>query len=427
MKKFLIIMVLISFAYAKNNKITVSIYCKAYHKKLKSQAKDVNKMIRQIVPPEMVNYIPAKNTLSVMRKFYKGVKPTATYLFKSFKIKPNFRKWLQERQVDYLIISGINVSRKTNTLILFYRILPVGDSKEETKFIRTKTWKEMQSRVSESLNNSILAKRVTELQSSKNNRGWFNEEMPSGLTKSKTPGLYTWEKDQSAMVYVSKGKFKNVDQEVPGFYIDKYEVNNQQFCTFLNDQKPDEIDEYIKSPHSLIQENDGVYTPKQGSEFYPIVEVSWLGAKEYCKWAGKNLPSTTQWQKSFRGGTQIPQLQNKSISLVENPLPQRTFPWGSDSPDKFVYRCNYHPEKANADGFAWLAPTIAFDGLGDSPYFCSNMLGNVWEWSENGENDQQFCYGGSWNSSMEMLQKPIEVSTETTKNDIGFRSVLQVE
>ncbi|BBM81884.1 serine/threonine-protein kinase pkn1 [Candidatus Uabimicrobium amorphum] len=430
MKKILMIMMLIGFVCAKDDKITFSVYCKAYNKNLGSKAKYIDKMIRQVVPQEMTNYIPAKNTLSVMRKFYKGVKPTASYLYKSFKIRPNFRKWLKSKGVDYLIICGMNISRKPKSLILFYRILPVNSEGDETKFVRSRTWKGMQKRVAQLLQKSMLAKHVEELKSGKSdneNKGWFNEELPSGLAKSKVPGQYVWQQDLSTMVYVPGGSFEQ--QEIPGYYIDKYEVNNEQFCKFLNSNKDADVTQWIdmESTHSLIQSKDGSYVPKEGCELYPVVEVSWLGAEEYCKWAGKALPSKNQWLKSFHGGEQIPDIKNGQVSLVDNPLQQRTFPWGEEAPDLFVYRCNYHPQKADADGYGWLAPTIAFDGLGDSPYFCSNLSGNVWEWTADEEAEQRFCYGGSWNSGLETLKKPIEVSSEETKSDIGFRSVLTTE
>lgn len=424
-------MVLIGFVCAKDNKITFSVYCKAYNKNLKSKAQYIDKMIRQVVPQEMTNYIPAKNTLSVMRKFYKGVKPTATYLYKKFTIRPDFRKWLQSKGVDYLIICGMNVSRNPRSLILFYRILPVNSEGDETKFVRSRSWKVMQQRVAQLLEKSTLAKHVADLKNSSsesNNKGWFGEKLPSGIVKSNMPGQYLCEKDQSTMVYVPAGPFQLSSQEIPAYYIDKYEVNNQQFCLFLNSQEMDAsqlID--LESSHCLIEKKDGTYAPKKGCELYPVVEVSWLGAKEYCKWAGKALPSKNHWLKSFHGGTKIPDVQAGKVVLVDNPSQQRTFPWGEDAPNQFVYRCNYHPQKADADGYGWLAPTIAFDGLGDSPYFCSNMTGNVWEWCADEQADLRFCYGGSWNSSAETLNKPIEVSPQETKSDIGFRSVVLVK
>ena len=133
---------------------------------------------------------------------------------------------------------------------------------------------------------------------------------------------------------------------------------------------------------------------------HPVVGITWYEALAFTLWLSEKikdkipngykvqLPSEAEWEKAARGGKRIPasptisrcETWGKEAQLIDNPIPERSYPWGDDEPDP--NRANY-----DASGIGTTSAAGCFP-KGASPYGVQDMSGNVWEWTRSlwGEN-----------------------------------------
>lgn len=95
----------------------------------------------------------------------------------------------------------------------------------------------------------------------------------------------------------------------------------------------------------------------------PVIHVNWFEADAYCRWAGRRLPTETEWETAAA----VEPSADGSLSLEKRP-----YPWGSDRPG---------PKTANLDWHTMGTIDVGALPAGDSPWGCRQMIGNVWEWT----------------------------------------------
>ena len=144
---------------------------------------------------------------------------------------------------------------------------------------------------------------------------------------------------------------------LPTFQIDRLPVTNAEFATFL------QVISWSPATGARLYDHDdsdarihrmgGRWIADKDYERHPVVEVTWVGAREYCTHAGKRLPTEAEWEKATRG------------------TDARRYPWGNAPAD--ATRAQF------ASAFNATAP-VGNTPAGASQYGVLDLAGNVWEW-----------------------------------------------
>ena len=140
-------------------------------------------------------------------------------------------------------------------------------------------------------------------------------------------------------------EFPQQEVTLPDYWIGRTLVTVAQFRVFVEESGYDEM-----SQRNL-----------KDSDNHPVRYVTLRDTLAYCRWLSAKtalevtLPSEVEWEKAARGtGGQI-------------------YPWGNDPPTAEL--CNFGRMVDDT------TPVGKYSPKGDSPYGCTDMAGNVWEWT----------------------------------------------
>jgi len=231
------------------------------------------------------------------------------------------------------------------------------------------------------------------------------------------PGVaYSEPEDAGIMIHIPEGElwlgeFEGLGIEpvwrvcVDEFYIDKYEVSNAEF------------DVFVRATDRAARADAG---PWFSDPAQPAVGT-WHDADDYCRWAGKRLPTEVEWERAAEGND------------------GRRFPWG-DNIRPGVYNW-YDGVRGNGseDNFVFTAPVDSYPE-GVSPFGVYNMAGNVWEWVQDwfeedyfdvepqhfrgpDSGEEKVMRGGAWDTSNNFTRtsRRGRLNHQYWFADVGFR------
>ncbi len=235
------------------------------------------------------------------------------------------------------------------------------------------------------------------------------------------------------------------------YSIDVYEVTNKEYCEFLNsafEKKEIEIREgtvvslrdtskhffLTKSavPFSQILFENGKFKVEEGKEYFPVVYVTYYGAKAFAHSIGEDLPTEAEWEKAASWNGEKKFFYSVGADTITGK--DANF---EDSGDPFDF-----------------AETPATTPVGfypaESPYGLKDMSGNVWEWCSDyyiygyyktlkdsvvvnptgpEHSTMKTIRGGAWNTEPNVTRSTMRLGINPNQAlvNLGFRCVKRKE
>ena len=255
-----------------------------------------------------------------------------------------------------------------------------------------------------------------------------------GLTMAPPPiqveqTLIRTDKMPAGMVAVPGGEYRLVawsrptDTRVPlaDFFIDKYEVSNQEYKEFISAggylKKDYWKHPFVKDGQALAWEDamklfvdrTGLPGPRdwsnqnvpEGKGDHPVTDVTWYEASAYATFRGKQLPSVFQWEKAARNGAAAPTTNY--------------MPWGVFYPgDPLEHHANFDSQGTRP---------VASSEFGMSPFGAYNMAGNVQEWTATDTSEGRLATGGAWGEPTYTFAQYATLPAFYSSGKVGFRCV----
>ncbi len=158
------------------------------------------------------------------------------------------------------------------------------------------------------------------------------------------------------------------------YWIDKYEVTNQQFAGFIEHGGYDRREWWTEAGWEWKERENRTQPrywddPSWNEDALPVVGVTWFEAVAYCAWAGARLPTEAEWERAAGW-------DGRGRGKLE-------YPWGEE----------WDPAKANTaeTGLGHTTEPGRYCPLGASPVGACDMAGNVWEWCSSIHRPYPYC------------------------------------
>ena len=218
-------------------------------------------------------------------------------------------------------------------------------------------------------------------------------------------------------------------EEAPGFFMDETEVTVARFRQFVSET--DYVTEAGDFGWSGVFSLDSLsWFPVDSANWEfplgrspgvapgntPVVQVSMRDVNAFLSWAGKELPTETEWMfaASQSGAT-------------------TDYPWGEEMVPDGRYPGNWwqgmFPYKDEVlDGFPGIAPVKSFPAAANGLY---DISGNVWEWTSTKDPSGQYVIKGgsflcstSYCTGFNLRQKQL-TPADSGLNHLGFRGIVR--
>ncbi len=202
-------------------------------------------------------------------------------------------------------------------------------------------------------------------------------------------------------------RFHEHELAIKTFYMDKYPVTNEEFKRFL-----DEAHYHPKDDQNFLKDWKGGSYP-EGWAKKPVTWVSMEDARAYAAWAGKRLPHEWEWQYAAQGddNRMYPWGNCDWQSPVPRDAAPTSIPSAGISPPtpaglpnsnraangqgtRLVNPCAWEHDPANAPApipdrgrVMGAASDVDAHVNGASPFGVMDMVGNVWQWTDEFEDD----------------------------------------
>jgi len=260
----------------------------------------------------------------------------------------------------------------------------------------------------------------------------YDVEIPAGVLPLGTDG--------NVPFYFDNEKWRH-PVEIDSFRLSRTVVTQREFAEFVDDNGYLREELWCKDGWNWKTENNvthPLYWERQSNRRWSrrifnewalleadkaMVHVNWYEATAFCHWKKRRLPTEAEWEWAA--------IQVAEVSSDSHPR----YPWGEEYPCE-----NY----ANLDWNAgWVVDADTFEN-GDSEQGCRQMIGNVWEWTNDDFlpfdgfsidpykeyskpwfGDHKVLRGGCWATRSRLIYNQYRNFYKPSRRDIwsGFRTV----